>query len=188
MKAVPLAKITVAFLPLLVSGPIILAALPRTMSAAAFRAAFLALDSLAVLAYALTLTWPLRRRLNESPEIWAAAAPLFVIAGLVSPGAVSGSSDVPTLAVFLLVSPIAEELIFRGWMYEQAQQGRGELSLVGLAVITVLFSASHLSGDLAYLGALLALGAGLHLVRHFGKSLWLTILCHALFNAGALAS
>ncbi|GAB6197084.1 hypothetical protein PAGU2595_024030 [Lysobacter xanthus] len=52
LKAATLARIVVAFLPLLVLGQAVLWSLPTTLGAPAFRTLFLALNALGLLAYA----------------------------------------------------------------------------------------------------------------------------------------
>lgn len=186
MRAVALAKILAGFVPVVVAPPLILASLPTTLGPAAFRAAFLALESLAMLAYAMALNWPVHPTMGDVRRIAWLAPPVFLLAGVAAPGATSSAPDVLTMTLFLLVSPIAEELVFRGWMYRQVQQGGPGLSVYGLVAITALFAASHFSANGVYLLVLVGLGAGLHLVRHSGRSVWLAVLCHVCFNAGAL--
>ncbi|WP_462116164.1 lysostaphin resistance A-like protein [Lysobacter xanthus] len=115
------------------------------------------------------------------------ASPFFFIAGLATGSAAATPPDLLSLVVNLSASPLAEELIFRGWMYRQAQHGRQRLSLPGLVLITALFAASHFTWYWPYFMLLVALGCALHLVRHFSGSVLLAVLCHAGFNAGAFA-
>jgi membrane protease YdiL (CAAX protease family) len=86
-----------------------------------------------------------------------------------------------------IVAPITEELIFRGLMYPWLRQRWGVA--VGIIVSSLLFSAVHL--DFPQFLSLLGLGAVLALVFEYTRSLRVTMIMHAMWNAwtvlGALA-
>ena len=79
----------------------------------------------------------------------------------------------------LIVAPVAEEVIFRGYIYGTARKYAGRWW--ALALSAVIFAVIH--AHLPSLGGLLVLAVALTLVYEFTASLWAPILMHALFNS-----
>jgi membrane protease YdiL (CAAX protease family) len=83
------------------------------------------------------------------------------------------------LVAFLLVAPVAEEIFFRGVVYNAWERERGpRVALIGSAL---LFAVIHTS--LYSLVPIFALGLALALVYRSTRSLAATIAMHAGFNA-----
>ena len=87
------------------------------------------------------------------------------------------------LLAFLLVAPVAEEIFFRGVVYNAWERERG----TGVAVVgsALLFAAIHTS--LFALVPIFALGVTLALLYRSTRSLAATIALHAGFNAISVA-
>jgi hypothetical protein len=85
------------------------------------------------------------------------------------------------LPVICLGAPVSEELLFRGFLFSGLAKSR--LGFLGTAILTtVLWTALH-AGYSAF-GMVEVLGIGLYfswlLIRT--ASLWVTIICHAVYN------
>lgn len=78
----------------------------------------------------------------------------------------------------IVVAPVSEEVIFRGYLYGTFRRyaGRGW----ALGVSAVIFAAIH--AHLPALGGLLVLAVVLTLIYEYTTSLWGPIVLHALFN------
>ena len=91
------------------------------------------------------------------------------------------------LLVICLGAPLSEELLFRGFMFSGLANSR--LGLLGTAILTtVLWTAMH-AGYSAF-GMVEVLGIGLYLSWLLVRtgSLWVTILCHAIYNSVVAAA
>lgn len=87
------------------------------------------------------------------------------------------------LVAFLLVAPAAEEIFFRGVVYNAWERERGPwVAVIGSAA---LFAAIH--GSLFALVPIFALGVALALLYRSTRSLAATIAMHAGFNAISVA-
>lgn len=87
------------------------------------------------------------------------------------------------LVAFVVVAPVAEELFFRGVVYNAWERERGpRVALLGSAA---LFAAIH--GSLFSLVPIFALGVALALVYRSTRSLPATMAMHAGFNAISVA-
>jgi membrane protease YdiL (CAAX protease family) len=92
----------------------------------------------------------------------------------------SGWLFVTWLTVVIIVSPVAEELFFRGWLWVGLQS---HWSVVPTALFTgVLWAAIHIDGGLARPFLLLPVALILSAARHFGESVRAPIMLHALYN------
>lgn len=80
--------------------------------------------------------------------------------------------------VAVVVAPVAEETIFRGYLYGIVRQFGGRWCAIGIT--SVLFAAIHV--HLPSLVALFLLAIALGLVYEHTKSLWAPIFMHATFN------
>lgn len=90
------------------------------------------------------------------------------------------------LLVVVLVAPLIEELLFRGFLLPGLAAGR--TGPAGAIVLTaLLFAAVHAQYDLFDMSAVLALGLLLGGARWFSGSLWLAYGLHAAVNAVAAA-
>ncbi len=97
------------------------------------------------------------------------------------------SSDAVTIGLMVLVAcvgaPLAEELVFRGYLYGVLKR----FTNIPLAVFLsgLLFGAVHL--NLAALPPLFVLGMLLAVLYEVTGSLWAPVAVHFLFNAGTVA-
>jgi len=99
----------------------------------------------------------------------------------------SKSLLVLSAALTCVVAPIAEEMLFRGYMFSALRNWRG--TLPAALVVGLLFGGIHAtSAPAADLVPLAALGFGLCLVYRYTGSLYPGIGAHALNNSIAFAS
>lgn len=85
----------------------------------------------------------------------------------------------------LLVAPVFEEVLFRGFMFAGIEGSR--LGARGAIVITALtWSVIHFQYDLYWIATIFALGIVLGMARLRTNSLYLTIAMHATVNAIAM--
>ena len=85
----------------------------------------------------------------------------------------------------ILVAPIFEEFLFRGFMFAGIKESR--LGARGAIVITaVTWSAIHFQYDLYWVATIFVLGIVLGMARLRTNSLYLTIAMHATVNAIAI--
>lgn len=84
-------------------------------------------------------------------------------------------------AGLVIGGPLAEELIFRGQLFAALAQSR--FGGIGAAVVTsVLWAGVHITEPMQVIALLFAMGLALSwLLLRFG-SLWVTIVCHAVWN------
>ncbi len=117
-------------------------------------------------------TRALHHLLFEHPEIWGVPIRrwLFpVCLGLVT----------------IIVAPVAEELFFRGWLWEELRRSWGRPA-VALAT-GLLFLLAHGMGGFVILVCAVPGAVGLSFVRAMDGSVRASLLCHVLYNAGAFA-
>jgi membrane protease YdiL (CAAX protease family) len=82
----------------------------------------------------------------------------------------------------VILAPIAEETLFRGFLFEGFRRSR--LGLVGTILVTSLvWTALHAGYSVSSLGAIFVIGLVMGVVRYKTGSLWSTMLMHALYNA-----
>ena len=131
-----------------------------------------------------------------------------VVVALIGLGVVLGASDLTTyslgqpivppfmvatyrtawlpflLLAFVVLVPIGEETLFRGFLYKGIAASRGG-PITAIVVSTVVFALMHAQYD--WYGVLLVAVIGLYLavVRYRTESLFLTMLLHAVANAFA---
>ncbi len=84
----------------------------------------------------------------------------------------------------IVVAPIGEELIFRGYIYGTARRYAGRWWALAISALIFAFIHAHLPS----LGGLLVLAVALTLVYEYTASLWAPILMHALFNSLAIVA
>jgi hypothetical protein len=99
----------------------------------------------------------------------------------------SKSLLVLSAALTCVVAPIAEEMLFRGYMFTALRNWRG--TLPAALIVGLLFGGVHASSaPAADLVPLAALGFGLCMVYRYTGSLYPPIAAHALNNSIAFAS
>lgn len=94
-------------------------------------------------------------------------------------GDLSTGNKVMAILLVLIMAPLAEEIVFRGYLYGVARQYCGRLG--AMFAIGLLFAAVH--QNIPAIPALWALAIGLTLAYELTGSLWAPILMHVLFNA-----
>lgn len=94
----------------------------------------------------------------------------------------SGSRHLPLALVVVLVAPVLEELVFRGYLFKAWRQSR--LGFSGTLLLTSLLFALVHGGQygLVQVGMVFVLGAILGLAREKSGSVLLPMLLHALNN------
>ncbi len=82
----------------------------------------------------------------------------------------------------IIGAPLAEEFVFRGQIFAALAQTR--LGFVGSAIVTsAMWAALHVTEPLPFVGLIFLMGLVLSwLLVRFG-SLWVTIVCHCVWNA-----
>lgn len=94
------------------------------------------------------------------------------------------ASDWATVALLaLVVAPVTEEVIFRGFLYGVLRRPFGAMAAMGATAL--LFAAVH--GNLPAVPAYFLLAVGLTLAYERTGSLWTPILMHVIFNGISLA-
>jgi membrane protease YdiL (CAAX protease family) len=82
----------------------------------------------------------------------------------------------------VVLAPICEELIFRGFLFEGFRRSR--LGLVGTIIVTsFIWTCLHAGYSVSSLGAIFIFGLVLGAVRYKTGSLWGTMAMHAFYNA-----
>jgi uncharacterized protein len=95
------------------------------------------------------------------------------------------ASWLPTLlAALVVLAPIGEETVFRGFLYMGIAASRAG-PIVAILVSSVAFALLHVQYDWLGIVAVLATGLYLGVVRYQSQSLLLTMLLHAVGNAFA---
>jgi uncharacterized protein len=97
------------------------------------------------------------------------------------------SSWVPGLVFAMVVlAPLGEETLFRGFLYAGIAASRAG-PVVAILVSTVVFGSLHFQYDWYGMAGAAAMGLYLGVVRYRSRSLFLTMLLHAVANAFATA-
>ena len=81
----------------------------------------------------------------------------------------------------VLFAPVAEELLFRGWLYTALREKIGIWA--GILVTSVLFALAHWEKTHLYAAAVFPVGIALGFVRQKTGSLRASITFHAIYNA-----
>lgn len=133
------------------------------------------------------------------PLLWIAAfvlaVPVFLIGAslivkLIEPG-FSTWFFVPahpaglalSFVAVVVMAPLAEELLFRGWIYTGLRKAFRASTTV--MVTTLIFALAHSDGGMLYPLAVFIPGLALALIRHWTGSVWASFAAHALYNAWA---
>jgi membrane protease YdiL (CAAX protease family) len=83
----------------------------------------------------------------------------------------------------LVIAPVIEELIFRGYMYDVLERGFGALfSVFATSVLFMLAHAPQLEGEPFGLGLILSLGLLLGTMRRKSGSVLVPIFYHGVYN------
>lgn len=86
------------------------------------------------------------------------------------------------LAVIAIGAPLSEELLFRGFLFSAL--AKTKLGFVGTALVTtILWTALHAGYSVYGLIEVLGIGLFLSWILVRTGSLWMTILCHGIYNA-----
>ena len=85
----------------------------------------------------------------------------------------------PLLAV---VTPVCEELVFRGFLFDRLTRALGGVS-APVILTSVVFAALHLPATLSQAGLLLGIAIVLGLARALSGSVWPGIVMHGVWNA-----
>ena len=100
---------------------------------------------------------------------------------------VGADSSLETLllaANVVLLAPVFEEFFFRGFLFQQFRRSLGAPN--GIMLSALVFAAVHLSME-SFI-PLFGLGMILAGVYHYTRSLWASIITHALWNLGTVAA
>jgi membrane protease YdiL (CAAX protease family) len=84
----------------------------------------------------------------------------------------------------VLLAPLFEEFLFRGFLLSQFRRHAGESGAVMLSAL--MFGAMHMSPDA--LLPLTGLGVILAIVARASGGLWAPVLLHSLWNAATMAT
>lgn len=85
------------------------------------------------------------------------------------------------LGLAILWVPLAEELIFRGWLFKALQRTRAGL-WIALPASTLIFAILHSFYSAGGVVVIALLGAGLGWLRWKYDQLWLCVVAHAAYN------
>lgn len=88
----------------------------------------------------------------------------------------------------ILIAPVTEELIFRGYIFDVLKRSFGAYSSVILT--SALFAAAHLPqmhGDMRYIGVIFATGLIFGVMRYRFDSILAAIVFHAVYNTVSIA-
>ncbi|WP_339846010.1 CPBP family intramembrane glutamic endopeptidase [uncultured Halopseudomonas sp.] len=85
------------------------------------------------------------------------------------------------LGVAVLWVPLAEEVIFRGWLFKALQRTRPGI-WIALPASTLIFAMLHSFYSTGGVVVIALLGAGLGWLRWKYDQLWLCVVAHALYN------
>jgi membrane protease YdiL (CAAX protease family) len=145
-----------------------------------------------------TLSW---RALRLGVLGYVAAIPLVFMLSFVSMTLLGGGEEglnpaIPALVAarggsdrwilvgnVVILAPLFEEFFFRGFLFQQLKRFLGTAN--GIALSAAMFAAVHLSIE-SFL-PLFGLGVILASVYHVTRSLWASIVTHALWNLGTVA-
>ncbi|MFZ5825136.1 MAG: CPBP family intramembrane glutamic endopeptidase [Bacillota bacterium] len=109
-----------------------------------------------------------------------------VLFATISSASASPCGSLPGLIVFLVLSPISEELLFRGYLHEQ---WAGRVPRVAARVASAgLFALLHPHSTISAFILRFALGYTAAAAKDLTGSLWAAILIHSLNNLLALAN
>jgi uncharacterized protein len=99
----------------------------------------------------------------------------------------SAAGTLPLLWLALVVvGPIGEEVLFRGFLFRGLIQGPRD-TLPGILVISLIWSLLHIQYDWFGVGLVFVLGVMFGYVRLYSGSTTLVILLHVLLNAESVA-
>lgn len=85
--------------------------------------------------------------------------------------------------VAVLAAPLAEELLFRGWIFTSLRSRFG--STASIVVSALLFALAHYERTHLYALAVLPVGLILGIVRERTGTMWATAVLHVLYNFSA---
>ena len=83
----------------------------------------------------------------------------------------------------VVFAPIAEEMVFRGWLYTSLRRVAGVKTTI--AITSVLFALAHWESTHLYALAVLPVGLVLGVIRHRTGTIAASITFHAVYNGAA---
>ena len=90
------------------------------------------------------------------------------------------------LSALVILAPLAEETLFRGFLYKGIESSRAG-PVTAILVSTIMFALIHIQYDWYGILTVAVMGLYLGFVRYRSSSLLLTMLLHAIANAVATA-
>jgi membrane protease YdiL (CAAX protease family) len=142
----------------------------------------------------LALRWPSRRELIFALGLSIAVLVVLDLISLLAGKPISPAFVLDTmrnakaagqiwlvLIGLCIAAPVAEELIFRGFIYRGWAQSflrRGG----AIALSSLLFAIIHLQYDVFYIAGIVVIGALLGYLRYRSNSTWLTVIMHGFYN------
>jgi uncharacterized protein len=100
--------------------------------------------------------------------------------------AASAGAQVWLWLAVVIVAPIGEEILFRGFLFRGWQRSSGD-AWIAIGATAVLWAIVHVQYDPLVIGEILVAGLVLGWVRWRSRSTISTILLHSLLNAGGMA-
>lgn len=142
----------------------------------------------------LALRWPGRRELVLALGLSIAVLVVLDLISLLAGKPVSPAFVVDTmrsakvagliwlvLIALCVAAPVAEEFIFRGFLYRgwaQSVLRRGG----AIVLSSMLFAIVHLQYDVFYIAGIVVIGLLLGYLRYRSNSTWLTVVMHGFYN------
>lgn len=120
------------------------------------------------------------------------------VSSLADGSAMNGSSTskdvLSSLPMFLVISPVLEELFFRAWMLRRAAMELRSIPIIGLSIVGFVLSHALGDADTSFLNTMVGalqltiLGCGLTWLWLKERSLLSCLVAHAAYNALAMLS
>lgn len=95
-----------------------------------------------------------------------------------------GAALAAVFALAVIMAPLTEEMLFRGWLYTSLRAEFGSRAAIGAS--SALFALAHYERTLLYALAVLPVGILLGFIRERTGGIRATILLHAIYNGSAL--
>lgn len=122
--------------------------------------------------FGLAVLWGLSSWINPEPSVW-------MVKTYRNPG-----PSVPFYCAVILLAPVVEEVIFRGFAFAGLVRGRGGV-WAAIGITTLAWGALHVQYGWRELLFVVGLGGWLGWLRARSGSLWLPLALHAVNNLGS---